>query len=78
MPFRLSGECTARLPLPAHIKFYFNTQAFTVLPGAHLILSRERECVGEVPCLGVQRRSIIHPSSESNLRSLFVSDARYH
>ena len=49
---------------------YSNTQAFTVLPGTHLLLGRESARVGKVPCLGAQRLSIIQPSRRSNPRSL--------
>ena len=47
-----------------------NTQAFTVLPGTHVLLGRESARVGNVPCLGAQRRSINEPSRGSNPRSL--------
>ena len=49
---------------------YSNTQAFTVLPGTHLLLGRESARVGKVPCLGAQHRSIIQPSWGSNPRPL--------
>ena len=49
---------------------YPNTQAFTVVPGTHLLLGRESARVGKVPCLGAQRRDIIQPSRGSNLWSL--------
>ena len=33
---------------------YSNTQAFTVLPGTHLLLGLENARVSKVPCLGAQ------------------------
>ena len=48
---------------------YSNTQAFTVLPGTHLLLGLESPCVGKVPCLGA-RQSIMQPSRGSNSQSI--------
>ena len=53
-----------------------NAQAFTVLPGTHLLLAQESASVGKEPCLGAQRQSIIQASRGSSPRSL--ARARYH
>ena len=38
---------------------YLDTQAYTVLPGTHLLLGRESARVDKVPCQGAQRQSMI-------------------
>ena len=67
---QLPREHTAQLPFPAHSSNYSNTQAFTVLPGTHLLLGRESACVGKVPCLGAQPWSISWSSQGLNPWSL--------
>ena len=57
---------------------YSNTQAFTVLPGTHLLLGRESTCVSKVPCLGAQRRSIFSAAGDRTGDLSLVNCARYH
>ena len=67
---RFPGEHTARLPFFG-ARNYSNTQAFTVLPGTHLLLGRESARVSKVPCLGAHAMSEhIQRSRGSNPRSL--------
>ena len=71
------GEHTAR---PCHFRRteLFNTQAFTVLPGTHLLLGRESARVSKVPCLGAQRRSIFSAAEDRTRDLSLVSRARCH
>ena len=48
------------------------TEAFTVLPGTHLLLGWESAHVGKVPCLGAQywRRDLIQPTWGLSSQSL--------
>ena len=67
----LNSSASAHSPAAiSGAKNYSNTQAFTLLPGTHTLLGRERARVGKEPSLGAQRGSIIHPSPGSKPRSL--------
>ena len=57
---------------------YSNTQAFTVLPGTHLLLGRESARVSKVPCLGAQRRSTFRAAGDRTRDLSLVRLARYH
>ena len=68
----------ARLPFSAHGTI--QTQAFTVLPGTHLLLGQEYAPVSKVPCLGAQRRDTFSAAGHRT-RDLSLVDlrrARYH
>ena len=76
-PSQLPGEHTAWLPFSAHGTI--QTQAFTVLPGTHLLLGRESARVSKVPCLGAQHHRSIFGAAEDQTRDLsLVRRARYH
>ena len=57
---------------------YSNSQAFTVLPGTHLLLGRESARVSKVPCLGAQRRSIFSAAGDRTGDLSLVRRAWYH
>ena len=55
-----------------------NIQAFTVLPGTHLLLGGESARVSKVPCLGAHRRSrfsLAQPEFEPAISRLYVAHA---
>ena len=56
---------------------YSHSQAFTVLPGTHLLLGRESARVSKVPCLGTQRRSIFSAAGDQTGDLSLLSRARY-
>ena len=68
-PSELPGQHTALLLFLVQ-KNDSDTQAFTVLPGTHLLVGLASVRVGKVPCLAAKSWSIIQPSQGSNLRSL--------
>ena len=76
-PSQLPGEHTAQLTFSVHGTI--QTQAFTVLPGTHLLLGRESARVSKVPCLGAQRRrSIFGTAEDRTCDLLLVRRAHYH
>ena len=56
---------------------YSNTQAFTVLPGTHLVLGRESARVSKVPSLEAQHQSIFSAAGDRT-HDLSLHHACYH
>ena len=57
---------------------YLNTQAFTVLPGTHLLLDRENARVCRGPCLWAQCRSMFSVAGDRTRDLSLVRWASYH